>query len=76
MRRFGVRRNRKSDEVSVVTGEVSEIQMLLEKYFNVYKDRIGLEKCLPRQQDKCRERHEQAAINAPQRVTIQHNRLA
>ena len=48
-----------------MTGEVSEIQMLLEKYFNVYEDRIGLEKCLPRQQDKCRERHEQAAINAP-----------
>ena len=49
----------------MVTGEVSEIQMLLEKYFNVYEDRIGLEKCLSRQQDKCRERHEQAAINAP-----------
>ena len=29
--------------------------------------KIGLEKCLPRQQDKCRERHEQAAINAPLR---------
>ena len=54
----------------MVTGEVSEIQMLLEKYFNVYKDRIGLEKCLPRQQDKCRERHEQAAINAPQQFSI------
>ena len=25
---------------------------------------IGLE-CLPKQQDKCRERHVQAAINAP-----------
>ena len=49
----------------MVTGEVSESQMLLEKYFDVYEDRIGLEKCLPRQQDKCRERHEQAAINAP-----------
>ena len=56
----------KSDEVSVVTGEVSEIQMLLEKYFNVYEDRIGLEKYLPRQQNKCGERHEQAVINAPQ----------
>ena len=54
-----------------MTGEVSEIQMLLEKYYNVYEimnyeNRIGLEKCLPRQQDKCRERHVQAAINAPQ----------
>ena len=55
----------KSDEVSVMTGEVSEIQMLLEKYYNVYEDRIGLEKCLPKQQDKCRGRHVQAAINAP-----------
>ena len=32
----------------------------------MYEDRIGLEKCLPRQQNKCRERHVQAAINAPQ----------
>ena len=60
------RRNRKSDEISVVTSEVSEIQMLLEKYYNAYGDRIGLEKCLPRQQNKCRERHVQAAINALQ----------
>ena len=29
------------------------------------EDRIGLGKCLPRQKDKCRERHVQAAINAP-----------
>ena len=29
------------------------------------KDRIGLEIMLPRQQDKCREHHVQAAINAP-----------
>ena len=31
-----------------------------------YENKIGLEKCLPRQQDKCRERHVEAAINAPQ----------
>ena len=31
----------------------------------MYEDIIGSEKCLPRQQDKCRERHVQAAINAP-----------
>ena len=49
----------------MVTGEVSESQMLSEKYFNVYEDRIGLEKCSPRQQDKCKARHVQAAINAP-----------
>ena len=53
-----------------LTCEVSEIQMLLEKYYIVYGDRIGLEKSLPRQQDKCRERHVQAAINAPLYLTV------
>ena len=36
----------------------------------MYKDRIGLEKCLPKQQNKCRERHVQAAINAPQSLSL------
>ena len=42
----------------------------------MYEDRIGLEKCLPRQQDKCRERHVQAAINAPHVVPRQQDNFA
>ena len=48
-------RSRENDEISVVTGEVSDIQMLLILVsrsiiiYNVYEDRIGLEKfkCVP-----------------------------
>ena len=31
----------------------------------MYEDKKDLRKSLPRQQDMCRERHVQAAINAP-----------